>query len=210
MTESNERTARQRPDFDRLARRYDRAMIPLELLLLRRWRRRLVGNLEGRRVLEIGAGTGANFPFLHQQRTIVALDASIAMLRKAARRSDRPPGLKLVVASVEALPFRDAAFDAALATLVFCSVDDPHAGLRDVRRVLLPGAHLRLIEHVRPGGPLGFFFDLIDRISVPLTGEHFARRTPEIVAAAGFELQRVVNIGTSAVRWIEAVKADGS
>jgi len=60
----------------------------------------------------------------------------------------------LVRARAEALPFRAGAFDTVLSGMVFCSVDDPAAGLAEVRRVLAASGTLRLLEHVRSAAPL--------------------------------------------------------
>ena len=43
----------------------------------------------------------------------------------------------LVIASAEHLPFRDRSFETVVSSLVFCSVPDPHRGLRELGRVLL-------------------------------------------------------------------------
>lgn len=174
----------------RLAPVYDRLTAPLERRSLARWRRRTWAEVPATGVgLEIGAGTGANFPFHPPKARVFASDLSPAMLRQAARRPERA-GAPRVAADVRALPFRDGAFDWAAATLVFCEVPDPVAGLREARRVLRPGAPLTLLEHVRPSGWLGWVADAVSTVTAPLWGEHFDRRTEEHVRAAGFRVER--------------------
>lgn len=56
---------------------------------------------------------------------------------------------RVVKAGAEALPFDDGSFDTVVSTLVLCTVDDPAAGLREIRRVLAPGGQLLFLEHVR-------------------------------------------------------------
>jgi ubiquinone/menaquinone biosynthesis C-methylase UbiE len=119
-------------------RLYDAVLAPFEWLGLRRLRRAVVAAAEGR-VLEIGAGTGRNLPLYRRAEILIATDPDAAMLARARRCAAQAccPVL-LVVADAQALPFRDAAFDTAVATLVFCSVPDPAAGFAETRRVLKP------------------------------------------------------------------------
>ena len=118
-------------------------MLPLELLFLRRWRRRAISALPaGTSWLEVGAGPGSNTPFFPIGARVVVSDISLAM---------RPA----VVAEAERLPFRDGTFGAALATLVLCNVIDDGQALTELRRVLRAGAPLAMIEHVRPESRIG-------------------------------------------------------
>ena len=116
---------------------------------LAEWRQALVAGARGR-ALDIGSGTGRNLPLVPAGTVVVGLDPSLDGLRRARRRA---PGVPLVVARAEALPFRDGVFDTVLSGLVFCSVDDPHSGLAEVRRVLGPQGRLRMLEHVRSSVP---------------------------------------------------------
>jgi len=127
---------------------YDTVMWPAEVLLVRRWRRRLYGaaGTPGARLLEIGAGTGAGLRFVPPGVEVVAVEPSRAM---AARARTRAGGAAVVVeACAEELPLPDASFDRVVATLTLCSVFDPRAAFAEVRRVLRPGGRLLLIEHV--------------------------------------------------------------
>ncbi|HZI19980.1 MAG TPA: methyltransferase domain-containing protein [Pyrinomonadaceae bacterium] len=180
------------PVYDRLAAHYDRALGPLEKLGLRRLRASLLGELEaGSRLLEVGAGTGANFPFYPPGATALACDPSREMLARAAARPERPAGVGLARCRAERLPFADATFDAAFATLVICSVESPAAALSELGRVVKPGGRVLLLEHVRPSGPLGPLFDALSLLTVPLCGDHFNRRTAEEARRAGLSVERV-------------------
>ena len=82
-------------------------------------RARLLRDLHGR-VLEIGAGTGFNFSFYPSGVTVVAAEPDPFMLRRAVKRArevGRP--IHLVQCAAEGLPFREGAFDSAVATEVF-------------------------------------------------------------------------------------------
>jgi phosphatidylethanolamine/phosphatidyl-N-methylethanolamine N-methyltransferase len=112
------------------------------------------------------------------------------MLRIANDKT-RPEGVRLLQSCAEALPFKSGSFDAAFATLVFCSVTSPAETLAEIRRVVRPGGTVLLLEHVRPKGVLGPVFDLLNLITVPLFGDHFNRRTADEARAAGLSLLRV-------------------
>ena len=91
----------------------------------------------------------------------------------------------------EHLPFKDNSFDAAFATLVFCSLSRPNDAFNEMRRVVKPGGTVLLLEHVRPGGLLGPVFDLLSLITVPLFNDHFNRRTANAARAAGLEVVKI-------------------
>ncbi|HKC64252.1 MAG TPA: methyltransferase domain-containing protein [Pyrinomonadaceae bacterium] len=179
------------PVYDRFAANYDKLIAPLERRVLARWRKETLESLpEESRVLEIGAGTGLNFPFYPRGARGVASELSCEML-KIARGKALPDGVHLVQAGAEQLPFPDASFDAAFATLVFCSVASPQKSFTELRRVVRPGGMVALLEHVRPRGILGFLFDALSLLTVALFEDHFNRRTAEEARRAGFQLVRV-------------------
>jgi ubiquinone/menaquinone biosynthesis C-methylase UbiE len=152
-----------------------------------RWRRWLPGGASGR-TLDLGTGTGRNLPWLPPGLPAVAVDPHPQNLAAARRRA---PGVALVRARAEALPFRDGAFDTVLSGLVFCSVDEPAAGLAEVRRVLAPGGAFRLLEHVRSERRLeARLQDLLQPAWTWLAGGcRPNRETERAVEAAGFEVE---------------------
>jgi phosphatidylethanolamine/phosphatidyl-N-methylethanolamine N-methyltransferase len=188
------------------ARAFDAIMAPLERRTVARWRRQLWKELPSTGVgLEIGIGTGASLPFHPPMARVIGMDLSVAMLDRLRNRSDghsRP----VAAADVQRLPFGDASFDWATATFVFCEVPDPVAGLREVLRVLRPGAPLVLIEHVRPAGLLGHAARAATAVSAPLIGEHFDRDTAAAVRAAGFVQVRTASLWRDLVVRIGASK----
>jgi ubiquinone/menaquinone biosynthesis C-methylase UbiE len=191
MKESEKHSRRKPAVYDRLASHYDRAFAPLDRWFLARLRAQTLALLpEDSRVLEVGAGTGLNFPFYPRGAHGVASELSCEMLKRA-RRKDRPASLHLVQTNAEQLPFADASFDAAFATLVFCSIPSPQKAFAELRRVLRPNGTVALLEHVRPKGILGLFFDALSILTVALFEDHFNRRTADEAHRAGFKLLRV-------------------
>lgn len=139
---------------------YDRATAGAERGALGAARRELVGAARGK-VLEIGAGTGANLPHYPGETEVVLTEPDAHMAKRLRAKAG---GLTAHEASADALPFPDGSFDTVVATLVFCSVPDVPAALREVRRVLAPGGHLLFLEHVRgePGSKLGRWQDRLN------------------------------------------------
>jgi ubiquinone/menaquinone biosynthesis C-methylase UbiE len=124
----------------------------------------------------------------------VAIEPSIEML-KFAKGKHRPEGLALIQSFAEKLPFRDAAFDIAFASLVFCTVESPEAAFGELRRVVRSGGTVVLLDHVRPDGLLGPVFDLLNLIVAPLCGDHVNRKTAETARAAGLDVLRIQKRG---------------
>ncbi len=120
------------------------------LFLPFRWRAHLVGNLTGD-VLEVGVGTGANFPYYGRAAQLYAVepDPERAAL---ARQSAQQHGViaQVEVAPAEALPYADARFDHVVCSLVLCSVADQRVALAEIGRVLKPTGTVHLVEHVCP------------------------------------------------------------
>ncbi len=178
--------------YDKLAKNYDKAFAPFEKRFLARWREETLSHLPAAdsRILEIGAGTGLNFKFYPDCRQVVASEISVKMLEFAAAR-EKTAAIELVRADAESLPFAANTFDAAFATLVFCSIPKPENAFRELQRVVKPNGKIVLLEHVRPSGLHGFAFDLLNIFTVALIEDHFNRRTAEIAENAGLKILEV-------------------
>jgi SAM-dependent methyltransferase len=110
---------------------------------------------------------------------------------KIASGKAHPASIHLVQASAEQLPFPNNSFDAAFATLVFCSLASPRNAFIELSRVVRPDGTIILLEHVRPGGLLGYIFDALNVLTVALFDDHFNRRTAQEAESAGLQLLRV-------------------
>jgi ubiquinone/menaquinone biosynthesis C-methylase UbiE len=143
-------------------------------------------------VLEVGAGTGRNFPYYGAARLVVAVEPESHMASRAARRSAqaRVP-VTLVAALAERLPFRDQAFDAIVVSLALCSVREIETSAGELRRVLKPGGVLRFYEHVRSERPgVARVQDLLERPwGFVAGGCHPNRDTVSALRDAGFKVR---------------------
>jgi phosphatidylethanolamine/phosphatidyl-N-methylethanolamine N-methyltransferase len=177
--------------YDDIAPHYDNMMRPLDRWFLARLRETTFRYLpQDARILEIGAGTGRNFVYYPTNALSIASEPSREML-KIASQKQRPANAQLVQSCAEQLPFTDGSFDAAFATLVFCSLARPGKAFTELRRVVKAGGTVILLEHVRPNGLLGPIFDLLNLITVPLFDDHFNRRTAEEAQVNGLQLVKV-------------------
>ena len=152
-------------------------------------RRRALAGLSGR-VIEVGAGTGANFEHYPEGVTEVVAVEPEPLLRAEAERGAvlAPVPVRVVDGTAERLPAHAGEFDAAVACLVLCSVGDPAQALGELHRVIRPGGELRYYEHVvsRHAG-LARGQRLVDHVWPHAFGNcHTSRDTERSIRAAGF------------------------
>jgi phosphatidylethanolamine/phosphatidyl-N-methylethanolamine N-methyltransferase len=187
------KTARTEARYDRIAPIYD-LMEALPEQQFRSWREKLWAQVPEGRVLEVGVGTGKNFPYHPPGVQVVGIDISQRMLLRAQQRADElDKAVELHQMDAQQLDFPDDSFDAAIATFVFCSVPDAVQGLRELGRVVKPGGRILLLEHVRVDNPevIGKVMDLLDSVVMRLMGPHINRRTEQNVRRAGLKVERV-------------------
>ncbi|MGH3503000.1 MAG: methyltransferase domain-containing protein, partial [Nocardioidaceae bacterium] len=173
---------------------YDLMMAPLERQVLATYRRELLGDLAGD-VLDVGAGTGVNLPYLRSASRVSVTEPDAAMrVRLTRRKAAAPVAVEVFDAAAESLPFPDSRFDAVVFTCVLCTVADPARALAEARRVLRPGGTLVVLEHVRGTGRLAGWQDRVTPLWRRIAaGCHPNRDTRAAIEREGF-------------RWVEVTQ----
>jgi ubiquinone/menaquinone biosynthesis C-methylase UbiE len=200
-------TAKQRRVWDKAAPGYDKQIAFFERLQFgggREW----LGRRARGRVLEVAPGTGRNLPFYSPDVTLTGLELSPAMLAQARSRA-RELGLDADLREGDAaeLPFADGSFDTVVCALALCSIPDPIRALGEMHRVLVPGGRLLLLDHIRSSWPPVYAAQwLVERVTIPLAGEHFTRRPRADVVQVGFELVETERLKAGTVERIHAQK----
>jgi len=178
--------------YDRFSKFYDR----FERLRETKWqrkRRSMVFKMipPGSNILEVGVGTGRNFAYYPDDITVTAIDFSHGMLSKASKKVKNYPEKKinLLHMDVTNLSFSDNSFDFVVSTFVFCTVPDPIAGFKEIKRVLNPKGKTIFLEHMRSGKwyrniPLY----MMSAVSSPLFGTSMVRKTNENIQKAGLHI----------------------
>jgi len=174
---------------------YDTLMEPLERRGFRDIRKELIHKATGI-VLEIGSGTGFNFPYYEDTQVIkvFAVEPEPLMREQSLARAARATvPIEVILARGEELPFPDNSFDTIVGTLVLCTIPDPFKALEEIRRVCKPDGQILFFEHVRLNHPV------LSRLQDWLTplwkhlcdGCHLNRNTLQIIKKAGFEVVRI-------------------
>jgi ubiquinone/menaquinone biosynthesis C-methylase UbiE len=190
----------------RFARMYLRSAASAEQRGATEHRRRLLDGLSGT-VVEIGAGHGLNFPLYPPEvNEVVAIEPEPTLRSQAETAADGATVPIRVLAGVaDELPLEDASADAAVASLVLCSVPEQQHALAEIRRVLRVQGELRFYEHVIPRcQPKRLLLQVIDHSGLwPAIagGCHPARDTTEAIMQAGFDIEEIERFDFSAQRF---------
>jgi ubiquinone/menaquinone biosynthesis C-methylase UbiE len=189
MSKPDRATSVRHPVF---ARVYERVAAAAEKAGASAHRDALLAGLSGR-VVELGAGTGLNFG--HYPNTVdevVAVEPERYLHAKAAQAAaDATVRVTLVDGTANAIPLPDASVDAAVASLVLCSVPDQLSALAELRRVVRPGGDMFVEAQLAAENPR--WSRLQQRLDPVWSwfagGCHVTRHTEEAISAAGFDIE---------------------
>jgi ubiquinone/menaquinone biosynthesis C-methylase UbiE len=202
-------TARQRRVWDKTAPAYDRQMAFFERIQVGGGREWLGARARGR-VLEVAIGTGRNLPYYPADVTITGIELSPAMLAIArTRAADLGREVDLREGDAEHLPFADASFDTATCALSLCTIPDPAAAIGEMKRVLVPGGRLLLLDHIGSTWPPIYAAQWLVERFTRRNGEYFTRRPLPLVQAAGFEIVQTERLKAGSVERVFARKPAG-
>jgi len=205
MQSDNEKTKRR---YDRIAPYFDSLEGFLEGLFFSDWRKTLWNKVQGEHILEVGVGTGKNFPYYPESGSVTAIDFSEKMLERAKLKQQRTKvKVDLELMDVQSLCYADNSFDTVIATFVFCSVPLPTKGLQELYRVCKPGGQVLLLEHVLSSKPMmAKMMNLMNPVIVSLFGANINRKTVKSVQSCGFDKVTLDPASRDMVKLIQAIK----
>jgi len=209
-SERESATAKQRQVWDKSAPSYDKQISFFERVWFTGGRQWLAERAHGR-VLEVAIGTGRNLTYYPQEATVTGIELSPAMLERARQRaSELGRQAELLEGDAQALPFADNSFDTVVCALSLCSIPDPATAISEMKRVLVPGGRLLLLDHIGSSWPPIYAAQwLLGQITRRAVGEHFTRRQLPLVKAAGFQIAETRRLKAGSVERIHAVKPAG-
>jgi ubiquinone/menaquinone biosynthesis C-methylase UbiE len=200
-------TARQKRVWDKSAAGYEKQIAVFEKIQFgggREW----VGERAHGRVLEVAIGTGRSLPHYPAGATVTGIELSSAMLAIARQRAaDIGRDVDFREGDAQHLPFDDAAFDTVVCALALCSIPDPAAAIGEMKRTLVSGGRLLLLDHIGSTWPPIYAAQrLLEQLTIRSAGEHFTRRQLPLVRAAGFQIVETERLKAGTVERIHAIK----
>lgn len=192
--------------YNRISKVYDMMEKPMEWMAMNKWQGELIKRIEGSEILEVGVGTGKNLRYYPDNASVVGIDFSTEMLKKAKIKAGENPKITLLEMDAQQMAFQDDMFDTVVTSCVFCSVPDPIKGLQEIRRVCKPEGKIVMLEHMRSNHRVvGKLMDTINFIPLHFWGANINRKTLENLKAAGFKAENIEyeDVWTDIVKLIE-------
>jgi ubiquinone/menaquinone biosynthesis C-methylase UbiE len=207
VTSAHDEIAKARQVWDKGAPSYDKQIAFFEKIQFgggREW----LGDRARGRILDVAVGTGRSLPYYPSAAPVTGIDLSPAMLAIARQRAaDLGRDVELREGNAEQLPFPDASFDTVVCALSLCGISRPAVAISEMRRVLVPGGHLLLLDHIGSTWPPIYAAQwLLERLTIRTGGEHFTRRQLPLVQAAGFDIVETERLKAGTVERVAALK----
>jgi ubiquinone/menaquinone biosynthesis C-methylase UbiE len=203
-------TARQRRVWDKAAPGYNKQIAFFEKIWFGEGREWIGARVRGR-VLEVAIGTGRNLTHYDNEVTVAGVDLSpemLALAKKHAAELAREADLR--EGDAAHLPFPDASFDTVVCALSLCSIPDPVRAIAEMRRVLVPGGRLLLLDHIGSTWPPLYGAQwLVEQLTSRLAGEFQTRRQLPLVRAAGFVVEESERLKAGTIERVRASKPAG-
>ena len=158
---------------------------------IRKQRQKIIPLAHGN-VVEIGIGSGHNLPFYDQDKItkLIGIDPDEYVWKKSAKkRAMFHKPLERLGLSGESIPLDDKTADTVVVTYSLCTIPDPVAALKEMRRILKPGGKLLFCEHGKaPDAGVHKWQNRIDPIWSKIAGGcHSGRNIPALLDAAGLK-----------------------
>lgn len=160
-------------------------------------------------VLEVGAGTGVNFPLYPGNVEVYAIEPSVPMYKRALKVAEKHPNIHLYNIGIEDIKKQKDIpdqFDYITSMLVLCTIPNPQEAARDYYRLLKSDGKLLVLEHIHAQGKFyGKFQTMVNPLWKPFAdGCNLTRRQDIILKNAGFKAQSesYFSVGTD---WYKAI-----
>ena len=186
---------------------YDPFMKSLEKILTP-YRMQLLQQTSGT-VLEVGAGTGVNFDWYHKDVSVIAIEPSVPMYKKALKKAENFPNIKVYNLGIEQVadhPGIPGVYDFVASTLVLCTVKNDKEVAGIYKSLLKENGKLLVLEHIHSTGTFyGKIQSIVNPVWKPLAdGCNLTRRQDKVLKDAGFVAleEKYFHVGTD---WYYAV-----
>ncbi|WP_010098625.1 class I SAM-dependent methyltransferase [Ornithinibacillus scapharcae] len=183
---------------DKLIKKYDK-QVPMyvsnqENPTMSEWRRKLIREAEGK-VLEVGVGVGANFPYYDTEKVtaICGVDFSSEMLHQARRNArNLNMNTSFIQKDIEKLEIEAESFDCIVSTLTLCSYPDPLKTLNKFNNWCAKDGKVLLLEHGLSNNPLlSFTQKAINPIFLQVSGCHCKRNVLALLEESNLVVEKV-------------------
>jgi len=173
---------------------YDPVMYWAEKRFLAERRQYLLQHAKGT-VLEIGAGTGVNFPYYPENTKVFALEPSAPMMKKAQESMPEKADIQLLNAGIDDKMVLEnispESLDAIVCTLVLCTVPNLNNALERCLHLLKPGGKMLVFEHIKARSNK---WAKVQQAATPLwkvlaEGCHLNRATDALLLDYGFQVK---------------------